>query len=81
MPAKFVNLVEFFECQAAAKVKMVNFVEGGINGNGIVTRLDAINIRPEIEFAFRQGRHRNARMVNGHIFPAQVIFHKNCVEN
>ncbi len=63
MPAKFVNLIEFFELKITAELEAYLCAIRGHDLNGIVTRLQLIDIRPQKKFAIGQSRDRNAGMV------------------
>jgi len=66
MSAKFVNLIEFFECKIFTQVKTIGSL-GSADGDMVVARIDLIDVRPDKELAVRKCRHRNARMVDGHV--------------
>jgi hypothetical protein len=65
MSAKFVNLIEFFECKIFPEVELVTFLGRGIDGNTVVMGIHAVNMRPQEEFTFRQRRDADAGMVDG----------------
>jgi hypothetical protein len=52
MPAKFVNLIEFFELKIFEEVEMVGFIERGIDRNVIILSVDMRNMGPDKKFAF-----------------------------
>src|SRR6185312_12863269 len=65
MPAKFVNLFQFFESQVPAEVEMEHFFAGCAYFYGIIAGFDLIDIGPEEELARGDARDRNARVVEG----------------
>lgn len=67
MSAKFVNLIEFFECKIFTQVKTVRFAGGRVDNDMIVPGIDAVDVRPDKELTVWQCRHGNAGMVDGHI--------------
>ena len=74
MSAKFVNLIEFFECKIFLKVKLVRFPGGSVDGNAVVPGIYAVNMGPQKKFTVRQGRYGDAGMMDGyHFFRADLF--------
>jgi hypothetical protein len=74
MPAKFVNLIEFFELKIVAEVEVIRFIAWNRNGDGIVLSLNVVDVRPNEKPALGQGRNGDARMVKGYIFVGHHSF-------
>jgi hypothetical protein len=72
--AKFVNLIEFFECKIFTQVKTVRFTGRSVDNNMIVPGIDAIDMGPDKEFALRQSGHGDPGMVDGYIFLGIDLF-------
>jgi hypothetical protein len=68
MPAKFVNLIQFFEFKIFSELEMVHFIGGGLNCNAVVPGIYAIDMAPDEEFLLRQIGNTDAGMVNGQVF-------------
>lgn len=74
MPAKFVNLIQFFEFQIPLQLKMVGFISGSLYGDAVVFRIYLIDIAPDKEFLLRQIGDGDAGMMECHIFFCQQLF-------
>jgi hypothetical protein len=72
MPAKFVNLIEFFELEIFLQMKAVRGVGSGIDGDGIVLGFDAVDLGPDEEAVIGQGGDGDAAVVYGEVF---VVHH------
>lgn len=74
MPAKFVNLIEFFELKIAPQIKMIGFIVRSGYCYRIILSLNAIYMAPDKKMAIGQGRNGDAGMVQGHIFRGDHSF-------
>jgi hypothetical protein len=74
MPAKFVNLIEFFECKIFLEIEPVRFAGRSVNYDVIILSLNTIDMGPEEEFTFRKGRNGDPGMENGYHFAPMGFF-------
>src|SRR5688572_17379156 len=74
MPAKFVNLIQFFEMKIFLEMKVIWFIERGFDCYRVVNRFNCCYVRPDIEFAAGQRWNCNPSMMNRYIFTVNDIF-------
>lgn len=74
MPAKFVNLIQFFEFKILPELKMVRFIEGCLYRNAVVMRIYLVYIAPNEEFLLWQVGDTDAGMMDGQVFLRTELF-------
>ncbi len=74
MPAKFVNLIQFFEFKILPELEMVRFIGGCLYCNAVVPRIYPVDIAPDKEFLLRQIGDTDTGMVNGEVFFREELF-------
>lgn len=76
MPAKFVNLIQFFEFKILPELKMVHFIGRSLYGNAVVLGIYTVDMAPDEEFLFGQVGNTDAGMVDSEIFFGQQLLFK-----
>lgn len=74
MPAKFVNLIQFFEFKILPELEMVRFIGGSLYRNAVVPGIYPIDIAPDKEFLLRQIGYADTGMVDGQVFFREELF-------